>query len=59
MPTMVDYQRMLAKLQRRHVVLIAEAVRLAKGRDRQHKEKEAAKCAGDIAKLEKTIALIH
>jgi hypothetical protein len=59
MPTKIDYQRMLAKLQHRHMALGKEAARLAKGHDRQHKEKEAAKCAEDIAKLEKTIAQIH
>jgi hypothetical protein len=59
MPTKIDYQRMLAKLQARHATLVTEAVRLAKGHDRVAKEREATKCAGDIAKLEKTIALIR
>jgi hypothetical protein len=59
MPTKVDYHRMLAKLQARHVTLLTQAVRLAKGHDRVHKEKGAAKCAADSAKREKSIAQIH
>jgi hypothetical protein len=59
MPTKIDYQRMLTKLQHRHVSLLKEAGRLPKGHDRVHKEREAVKCADDIAKLEKTIAQIH
>jgi hypothetical protein len=59
MPTKIDYQRMLAKLQARHATLVKDAVRLAKGHDRVAKEREATKCAGDIAKLERTIAQIH
>ena len=59
MPTKIDYQRMLSKLQVRHVNLLKDAARLAKGHDRVAKEREATKCATDIAKLEKTIAQIR
>jgi len=59
MPTKVDYQRMLAKLQARHASLVTEAARQAKGHERVHHEREATKCAGDIAKLVRTIAQIH
>ncbi len=59
MPTKIDYERMLAKLKARHATLLKDAARLAKGHDRVHQEREATKCAADIAKLEKTIAQIH
>lgn len=59
MPTKIDYERQLAKLKARHAALVADATRMAKGHDRVHKEREATKCAADIAKLEMTIAKIH